>query len=194
MASQIPRYEVLRREGPIEIRRYAAYIQAETFVETSTDPRAAAREGFQRLASYIAGENRARREVAGSCPMLQSRNLPPRGVKLPMTAPVNLTDRPDGVLVAFIMPAGQTLISLPEPSNPRITLRPVPERTVAALRYPGSWQGLRFARKAGRLAAWLQGQGLEPCGDAVFARYNPPYVPGLFRRNEVLIPITSPSP
>jgi hypothetical protein len=32
-------------------------------------------------------------------------------------------------------------------------------------------------------------QGLEPAGEAVWARYNPPFTPWFLRRNEVLIPV-----
>ncbi|MGD9230909.1 MAG: heme-binding protein, partial [Desulfobacterales bacterium] len=41
--------------------------------------------------------------------------------------------------VSFLMPSSYTLKTLPEPENPNITLRQVPARRLAAVRYSGFW-------------------------------------------------------
>jgi hypothetical protein len=41
------------------------------------------------------------------------------------------------------------------------------------------------------LRAWLLGQGIVPEGEAEFAFYDAPMVPGPLRRNEVLIPVAA---
>jgi hypothetical protein len=41
------------------------------------------------------------------------------------------------------------------------------------------------------LRAWLAGQGIVPEGEAEFAFYDAPMVPGPLRRNEVLIPVAA---
>jgi hypothetical protein len=35
----------------------------------------------------------------------------------------------------------------------------------------------------------MRQKGLEPAGEPIFARYNPPFMPWFLRRNEVLIPV-----
>jgi hypothetical protein len=40
----------------------------------------------------------------------------------------------------------------------------------------------------------MAARGLEATGEPVLARYNPPFMPSFMRRNEVLIPVTRPTP
>jgi len=35
----------------------------------------------------------------------------------------------------------------------------------------------------------LTEHGLRPIGEAVYARYNPPFIPWFMRRNELMIPV-----
>ena len=51
MATEEPKFESLRLEDNIEIRRYVPVIVAETFVDGDMD--SATRRGFQRIADYI---------------------------------------------------------------------------------------------------------------------------------------------
>jgi hypothetical protein len=41
-------------------------------------------------------------------------------------------------------------------------------------------------RKAQELETWLNESKYSKKGSFVFAQYNPPWIPGIFRRNEVL--------
>lgn len=41
--------------------------------------------------------------------------------------------------VAFVMPADRTLGELPKPRDPRVTLRLIPERLMAALVFTGNY-------------------------------------------------------
>jgi hypothetical protein len=63
-----PRYDVERRFGPLEIRRYAPRVVAETEVETA-DFEVALREGFRRLARYIFGDNERAQTVETGSPV-----------------------------------------------------------------------------------------------------------------------------
>jgi hypothetical protein len=65
----------------------------------------------------------------------------------------------------------------------------VPDRTVAALRFSGTWGEERFMEHEQQLRELMAEHGLEPVGEAVYARYNPPFTPWFMRRNEILIPV-----
>ena len=186
MALEEPRFESLESEGALELRRYAPYIVAETVV--ATDFAAAGNEGFRRLAGYIFGGNRSRTKIAMTAPVAQSA----QGEKIAMTAPVAQRAAAQGYVVSFTMPAQYTLESLPEPEDPRVVLRQVPGFCAAVLRYSGSWSESRYEARLGELRQWIGKRGLVPAGEAVLARYDPPWMLWPLRRNEVLVPVECP--
>ncbi|MHC1728602.1 MAG: heme-binding protein [Syntrophobacteraceae bacterium] len=91
--------------------------------------------------------------------------------------------------MSFVMPPDYTLATLPEPLDASVSLKIVPNRLVAALKYSGTWSRNRFDEKQDLLEKIIRGKGLIPIGEPVFARYNPPWTPWFLRRNEVLIPV-----
>ena len=90
-----------------------------------------------------------------------------------------------------MMPGSYTLETLPEPADPKVTLRQVPARQMAAVRYSGFWSEKGYLKNKLELEAWIQKMGLRIMGDPIWARYNPPFVPWFLRRNEILIPVES---
>jgi hypothetical protein len=184
MAIEEPDYQVLSDHGTWELRGYAEVILAETQVEADFD--AAGDMAFNRLFRYISGDNRKRAEIAMTAPVVQE----PSSEKIAMTAPV--VQQRDGRLwsVAFVLPATFSWETAPQPTDPRVSLRRVPERTVAALRFSGTWSEGRFTSHETELRSSLAEHGWKAVGPAVYARYNPPFTPWFMRRNEVLIPVT----
>ena len=87
---------------------------------------------------YIFGENRGARKIAMTAPVAQAP------AKIAMTAPVAQSASPGGYVVQFSMPREWTLETLPEPLDPRVTLRAVPRglagTRVTPRRAPGSLQ------------------------------------------------------
>jgi len=183
MAIENADYTVIEVHGDIEIRLYAPQILAETTVESDFD--GAGSQAFQRLFKYISGANRAQSKIAMTAPVSQEAS--PQ--KISMTAPV--VQEGDGRTwrISFLVPSSFTPDTVPEPVDPRVRLREVPERTVAALRFSGTWGEKRFRDHESKLRALLVEQGFEAEGEPIFARYNPPFTPWFMRRNEVLIPV-----
>ena len=185
-----PRYEVIHAAGAMEIREYAPMIVAE--VEVAGDMAVAGNRGFQPLAGYIFGDNRrvdgdASATIAMTAPVIQERSQ-----SIAMTAPVMQGgDRNDRWRVAFVMPEEWTLETLPAPTNPGVHLRAIQPRRMAVIRFSGGASESRFRQKASQLMAFLAERGMEPVGNPVYARYDPPRVPAPFRRNEVMIEIAA---
>ena len=183
MAIEEAAYKVLKKDTKFEIRDYAPHILAETFVEGDLEE--AGNKAFNRLFRYISGENRSREKVAMTAPVSQE----PMGEKITMTAPVGQQRVQEKWAVSFMMPASYTLGTLPEPEDPKVTLRQVPARRMAAVRYSGFWSEKNYLRYKLALESWIHERGLTIVGDPIWARYNPPFTPWFLRRNEILVPV-----
>jgi effector-binding domain-containing protein len=183
MAIEEAAYIVLKKENNFEIRDYAPHILAETVVEGDLEE--AGNKAFNRLFRYISGGNRSREKVAMTAPVSQEA----MGEKITMTAPVGQQRVQENWAVSFMMPASYTLETLPEPEDPKVTLRQVPARRMAAVRYSGFWSEKNYLRYKLELESWIHERGLTIVGDPIWARYNPPFTPWFLRRNEILIPV-----
>ncbi|MDJ0915916.1 MAG: heme-binding protein [Desulfobacterales bacterium] len=177
-------HEVITKDGQFELRQYQPFIIAETIVEG--DFKEVGSKGFRRLADYIGGNNHKELDIAMTAPVTQEAT----SEKIAMTAPVTQTLSGDQWRISFVMPAEYRLDTLPVPIDDRIAIREVPSNyLVAVVRYSGSWSKDRYAQHRAKLIDWINEQGLQPMGNPVWARYNPPFMPWFLRRNEVWIPV-----
>jgi len=87
------------------------------------------------------------------------------------------------------MPSKYTMQTLPKSLDTDIILREIPPRKMAAIRYSGTWNRKRNDVNKSQLEQFLKRKGLQTTGEAIFARYNPPFQLWFMRRNEVLIPV-----
>lgn len=183
MAIEEATYNVVKREDMFEIRDYAPHILAETVVEGDFEQ--AGSKAFRKLFGYISGDNLSRDTLAMTAPVSQEA----KREKIEMTAPVGQQRVQDKWAVSFMMPASYTLETLPKPEDPQITLRQVPSRRMAAVRYSGFWSEKNYLRYKARLVSWIQKSGFTIVGEPIWARYNSPFSPWFLRRNEILIPV-----
>ena len=111
------------------------------------------------------------------------------GRRIAMTAPVvqRESDHPDSQIVGFVMPAEETLETLPEPLDPAVSFHVVPARRVAAHTYSGTWSASRYEEHLATLRAALASAGLTAVGEPIWARYDPPFMPWFLRTNEILV-------
>lgn len=179
-------YRTIEQEGRFELRMIEPHVVAETFVEGDFED--VGSEGFRRLVDYIGGANRTQARISMTAPVVQE----PASEEIAMTAPVAQEKVGDRYRITFVMPSEYTLESLPQPTDPRIRLRAEPERRVAAIRYSGLWSRARYEDHERSLYEWIQQRGLEPIGEPVWARYDPPFMPWFLRRNEILIEVREP--
>jgi len=186
MASEEPDYTLVAQDGDFEIREYPALILAE--IEVEGDRREASNQGFRPLANYIFGGNQPGEKIAMTAPVISA----PAGERIAMTAPVTSQPAGEGTWrVAFIMPPEWTMETLPAPDDARVSLRERPARRVAVLRFSGLLDAGRIETKLAELRAIMDERDLEPQSPPLYAAYNPPWIPGPFRRNEIWIEIAS---
>jgi effector-binding domain-containing protein len=186
MAVEEAKYTVLREEDQFELREYESHILAETTVEGDFED--AGNEAFGRLFKYISGNNKQQQKVAMTSPVGQE----PSSQKIEMTSPVGQQKQDGKWVVSFMMPASFTLETTPEPKDPKVSIRLVPARHIAAIRYSGFWSEKGYRRNLAKLQDWITDSGLRPLGEPIWARYNPPFMPWFLRRNEILVPVASP--
>ncbi len=168
MATEEAKYKVIQADGDFELREYDPQVVAETIV--AGDMAEAGNRAFGRLFQFISGNNLAEQKIA-------------------MTAPVGQQAATNGWTVWFVMPADHQLATTPVPKDAQVTLRQIPAQRMASVRYRGRWTRSLYDSEEQRLREWIAAQKLSPTGAAVWARYDPPFMPSFFRRNEVLIPV-----
>jgi len=181
MAIDEPLYTVVHTYEAFEVRRYEPYWVAETVV--SAAPEDAGSQGFRILAGYIFGRNKGARKIEMTAPVAQSPT------KIAMTAPVAQSASSGGYVIQFAMPREWTLETLPEPLDSSVALRVMPARTLAVISYSGTWSQSRYEKNLKKLEDALAQAGLRWHGEPVWARYDPPWKPWFWRRNEIWLEI-----
>ncbi len=160
------KYDIVKKDDIFEIRRYHEMLVAE--VDQTLYP------GFNTLFQYISGKNETRSKINMTSPVISSE-------KIAMTSPVMSTPS----TIRFMVPSEYTLETVPEPSNPDIVIVKIPERYVATVRFRGfAWKN-EVRKRTEQLLDWLHLRGIKTEGSAFIMQYNPPFVPGFMRRNEV---------
>jgi hypothetical protein len=168
MAVEQASYKVIIKEGNFEVRFYDPMV-----IAVSTENDIKGYSGFNVLFNFISGQNKESKKIA-------------------MTAPVinNLGD--EQLTTAFVMPKEYSLDKLPQPSQPGLEFKEVAERFVASITFSGNINQKIIEKKKLELTAWLKEKGITIVGTPELARYNPPFIPGLFKRNEVLLEVNHP--
>lgn len=175
-----PKYEVEADYGKFEVRCYPPRLVAE--VTVSGNAREATEAGFRILADFIYGNNTPSTKLQETC----AADLTAQ--KIDMTVPVDRTGSGDKWAIAFTMPSEYTRKTLPEPNDPRIRIRQVPARRYAVLRFRGAPSERGVDRLIQKFTAIVDANKLKrSSAKPIYARYDPPWTPGLLRRNEIFV-------
>ena len=170
MSVESPEYEVLRREGSLELRRYRPYLIASVTARASGYSEATY-AGFGLLADYIFGNNTAAGSIAMTVPVTASRAS---GTKIAMTAPVTServrSEQLDGASplctvhcageyeVRFTMPSRfGSVDELPRPNDGRVRLDAVPEHLAVVSRFGGRLNDPEVASAVEQLGGQIRG-------------------------------------
>jgi hypothetical protein len=188
-----PPFEILKKTADFELRSYQPMVVAEVVVQG--DIATAGKEGSQLVKDYIFREGANEPADAGQkdgekITMTVPVTMEKTAEKISMTVPVTMeSSGGSGYRLHFVMPSKYTLQTLPKPTDPRVTLREIPAQKVAAVRFSKFSTEATVAAQTALLEGWMAEQGLKAAGRPQFARYDPPFVPPLLRRSEILIPV-----
>lgn len=185
------KYTVERKFPKFEVRRYEACVFAD--VTVSADFQAAGSIAFRSLIGYISGNNKPNTKIAMTSPVIQESKSENSSTKIAMTSPVIQESSNDLQIVSFVMPAGMTLDDLPLPTNSKVTLREMSEQLVAVSKFTGRWTESAYQRQLAQLREQLIQNGLTEISPPRYARFDPPWTPSFLRRNEIQIPIATPT-
>jgi len=172
MATEEPKFNLIEKENSFELRSYQPQIVAEVYVDA--DMKESSRRGFRLIADFIFGNNTA-----------QSG----KSEKISMTAPVGVQENKNGWKVSFVMPSQYTLDTLPKPNNAQVSIKQMPVKKFAVIRFSGLVDEDKMNQKVKELNEWILNKSLKPIGTPELARYNPPWTLPFLRRNEVMVEV-----
>ena len=155
-------YEVIKKDGNFEIRRYETF-----FTVTTNESNIVETMGFNKLFSYISGNN-ADKE------------------KIPMTVPVINNLNEDHMTTEFVMPMEFANNGPPNPSSSDVSILKYEKHLIAAITFSGNVDSIKISNHKNQLIEWLSKTEWKPSGNFLLARYNSPFSLPIFRRNEIL--------
>ena len=163
-ATESPEYQVVFKDGKIEVREYPELRLATTVTRGSRK-----NGSFMTLFRFIDGGNSADQKIS-------------------MTSPVLMEEGADQTTMSFIVPKATAEAGVPEPTSDQVTIRALAADRFVVLRF--SRRGTQAADEEAALTAlraWVETQGLTVDGSPLFAYYDPPWTPLFMRRNEVML-------
>ena len=190
MATEEPKFSIIEKSEPFELRAYAPQLIAEVKVEGDLDT--ASSQGFRLIAAFIFGQNQVSEKIAMTVPVgIETA----QSTKIAMTVPVGIEASKDSAkginqwVFSFVMPSEYTMATLPKPLNPLVTIRELPAQKRAAITFSGFYNDAKVFEKTKALEEWVKSKQWQTIGSPQFARYNPPWSIPFMRRNEILITV-----
>ena len=157
------KYELLSRDGHIEIRKYNDFLLA----KTKTDPDYYQNSGFNNVFQYISGYNEDKQRIS-------------------MTTPV-VTQIEEGKLsTGFYVPSKYDESNVPKPKSSNVTIENIQEGIFITIRFSGNWKQERFEKYDKILQDYIKENNLKILSHRYILRYNPPMTPAFLRRNEIM--------
>jgi hypothetical protein len=175
---QSVKYEVISKLQNVEIRRYPRIVVAKVSNYES--------DSFGALFRFISGNNIQKEKVKMTTPVVSQDD----SQEIKMTSPV-LSDFSNEGFMAFVMPPELNLETTPVPLDNRVKIEEIPSRTIAVLRFSGSWSEAHFEKETKQLLQELADAKVKTKGSVFTMLYNPPFTPSFLRRNEVAIEVES---
>lgn len=160
---ETPDYNIIVKENEFEIREYVDFFIVE--YENTDDPEI--QNGFRSLFKYISSDNKDNEKISMTVPVIQE------------VTKVNKK-------MAFVVPSkyGE---HTPEPNNPNIEVKKFDNGLFGVIRYSGFSNESKEEKMKKKLEKWILEKGYREKSNYMLAFYNPPFVPPMFRKNEIWV-------
>lgn len=165
MAIESAKFKLIRKEKDFEVRLYE-----EISLAMSKENDFRGYSGFNEAFDYISGSNDQNRKISMTTPVINDLNQ-------------------DAMTMAFVMPSDIPFESLPKPRSNRLSMSKKENMAFASIRFSGNVCPTLLEKKKRELSEWMAANDLIPGSVIWLARYNPPFIPGFLKHNEVLISI-----
>ncbi|MDA3931231.1 MAG: heme-binding protein [Tenericutes bacterium] len=156
------KYKVIKKDGHIEIRQYDDIYLA----STKTSLNQSKDSGFSNVFRYISGQNDQKEKIS-------------------MTTPVVTYEEDDLLVTGFYVPSKYPKDKIPKPLENQVFINNLKESYYAVIRFRGKWTNKNFEKHDQILLDYIHHNHYEISSKRLIMRYQPPLVPGLFRRNEI---------
>ena len=167
-------YKVLQTYSEFEVREYLPCVLAE--VKVSANYESASSMAFASLFRYISKGNKLSEKIAMTAPVIAAQS----GLK---------TEENDWY-VSFVMPSGSKFAHLPHPNDPQVILKELDTQTCIALSFRGRATIDLTKKRIEQLRAAAKRENIALTSETRIARFDPPFKPGLFHYNEIIIPVS----
>jgi len=157
-----PKYTVIKRQSRFEIRKYQEF----TIIE-STDRDLQSYQGFRLAFNFIQGDNEQSQKIAMTVPVVNQLN--DKGIQT----------------TAFVMPPKMKHEDVPLPLDKNLRKVLIPERICAVYRFSFNPKMDIIRNYESLLRTWIEEEGYKIIGELQLARYNPPFIPGFLKHNEL---------
>lgn len=160
-------YEVLEKDGRIEIRQYPDLM----LVSVDGETEASGPDGsFMKLFRYISGANATEQKISMTTPVFMEEGQESSPGKM-----------------GFVLPQEVAAVGIPEPKASEVKIRKRSGGRFAVIRFAGKLDSATAKDKEAELRKWLAAKGMDAEEFAESAGYDAPFTPGILRRNEVLV-------
>jgi hypothetical protein len=156
-------YKVIKKISKhIELRKYPTFYMATTTVKLDNKYT----NGFSEVFNYISGNNENNQKIS-------------------MTTPVISTTNEDSLTTSFVIPS-KFENQPPKPSNKNVTITEIKDGTFLIMKFSGKWTKSNFDKYDSILLEYIKSNNYSILSQRYILRYQPPFIPAFFRRNEIM--------
>lgn len=154
-------YDVVLKEDNYEIRKYSDFfiVEYENIDENTS--------GFRALFKYISNDNKENKKIAMTTPVIQE-----------------MID--ENKKIAFVLP-DKYFNQIPEPNNPDLRVKKFDQGLFGVIQYSGFSNKRKELEMMEKLEGWILKNFYIKKSNYMLASYNAPFMPPMFRRNEIWI-------
>ena len=163
MAYEEANYQVMKKNGIYEIRKYSDRLVIETEISNQGN-------SFRKLFNYISGNNENNEEIK-------------------MTTPVTQVEKKGNMTMQFYLPLRFNKENTPVPSNSDIKILNIKEGYYAVIKYSGRASDKNFTKHKSILENELKKDNISILSAPIKATYDGPFTLPMNRRNEAMFEI-----